>query len=200
MNCATILVTDWVFSRKMNLSWSFIWAKPAAWIQADLSDLSWSYWEHFIRKWYSFSTCFKLSQRLDTKLWHFGWRQYRRSQLCIPFSQNKWETKSCIGDHRIIGNKGTEQRFICSKYIKFQTLLSRLKLVPVWLVNSMKAVFLFRVRFLKICYQADWLFVLSSSCNMLESCKFSESELWIMMEWVNTSIISRRESSFQEKK
>ena len=91
---------------EVNLSWSFIWAKRAAWIRADISDLSWSYWEHFIRKWYSFSTCFKLSQRLDTKLWHFGWRQYRRSQLCIPFSQNKWETKSCIGDHRIKGTRG----------------------------------------------------------------------------------------------
>ena len=80
MNCATNFATDWVVIRKTNLARSFIWVNSTAWTCANISDRSWLYWEHFMRKWYSFSTCFALSLRFDTVLSHFGWRQYRWSR------------------------------------------------------------------------------------------------------------------------
>jgi len=58
--------------------------------------------------------------------------QTTKSQLCKPLSEDKWETKSCIWDHRVIGNMGGEQRIISPQFIGFQTLLSQLKLVSVW--------------------------------------------------------------------
>ena len=38
--------------------------------------------------------------------------QAAESQLCQPFSQDKWETESCIGDHRFIWYNGGEQRIV----------------------------------------------------------------------------------------
>ena len=46
-------------------------------------------------------------------------RQAAESQLCQPFSQDKWETKSCIGDHRFIWNKGGEQGIVGPQFIRF---------------------------------------------------------------------------------
>ena len=42
--------------------------------------------------------------------------QAAKSQLCQPLSQDKWETKSCIGYHRIIGNKGA---YIWPQFMKW---------------------------------------------------------------------------------